>query len=261
MSDSGILLELEPSGVALVTLSNPAKRNALSQHMWRRLKEVFTDLAARREVRAVVLTGAEGHFCAGADISEFPEVRNTAEKGARYEREIDETTLAIMEIPKPTIASISGYCLGGGCALAMACDFRIADGSARFGIPAAKLGTLYNLVDLGNLHALVGISNAKRIMYTGEQFDAAEAKRIGFVDDVSEAPLAEAVRAFTAQLVENAPLSISGSKLSLNAIYRAEVEGKMREIEAAMASSLESADYHEGVKAFIEKRKPVFQGE
>jgi enoyl-CoA hydratase/carnithine racemase len=261
MSEERILLTRDDPALAVVTLNNPARRNALSLDMWRTLGRVFTELGSDRDLRVVVLTGAEGHFCAGADISEFPEVRDSAENGALYERQVDETVEAIMRAPKATIAAIAGYCMGGGCALAMACDFRVADASARFGIPAAKLGTLYNILDLTNLCALVGVANAKRIMYTGETFDAAEAKAMGFVDTLAKDDLTEAVAEFTAPITDKAPLTLAGSKLTLNALATGELEAKRGEIASATNSALESRDYREGVRAFMEKRKPVFKGE
>ena len=260
MSDSRILVDRKSDSVAVVTLNNPAKRNAVSLEMWRNLKSTFTELGHEPAVRVVVLRGAGGHFCAGADISEFPQVRATAEKGAQYERLVDEAIDAIMRIPKATVAAISGYCMGGGCALAMACDFRVADGSAQFGIPAAKLGTLYNVLDLENLYALVGVANAKRIMFTGETFDAAEAQRIGFVDAIGDSSLEQIVAEFTATMIDKSPLTIAGSKLTLNAVLRGDVEAKRGEISEATNAALESEDYHEGVRAFMEKRKPVFRG-
>lgn len=260
MIDSRILVNRSQPSTAVVTLNNPAKRNAVSRDMWLSLKDAFLELGQERDVRVVVLTGAEGHFCAGADISEFPEIRNTAEKGAQYEQLVDETIEAIMYIPKATVAAISGYCMGGGCALAMACDFRVAHSSARFGIPAAKLGTLYNAMDLKNLHALVGLGNAKRIMYTGEPFDAAEARRMGFVDALGEGAVEEAAREFTAPMADKAPLTIAGSKLTLNAIYQGGLTAKRAEIAKATETAMESEDYAEGVRAFMEKRKPIFRG-
>ncbi|MCZ6843218.1 MAG: enoyl-CoA hydratase-related protein [SAR324 cluster bacterium] len=260
MSDAPILVNRESPAMAVVTINNPARRNAVSLEMWRGLRQTFIELGGDADIRTIVLTGAAGHFCAGADISEFAEVRSTAEDGARYEREVDETTLAIMDAPKATIAAIEGYCMGGGCALAMACDFRLAAPSANFGIPAARLGTLYNILDLGNLHALVGLANAKRIMYTGEPFDAGEAYRMGFVDQVAQGALEDAVHAFTALLDHKAPLTIAGSKLTLNALSRGEIEAKRPEIERATDIAMESADYREGVRAFMEKRKPRFKG-
>ena len=260
MSDTQIQVERTQPSTAVVTLNNPAKRNAVSQAMWRELRQVYLELGNDQQLRVVVLTGAEGHFCAGADISEFAELRDSAEKGALYERLVDETIEAIMHIPKATVAAISGYCMGGGCALAMACDFRVAHSSARFGIPAAKLGTLYNIMDLENLHALVGLANAKRIMYTGEPFDAEQARHMGFVDALGEGPLEELVSAFTAPLTDKAPLTIAGSKLTLNAVYQGTLEQKRGEIDSATDTALESEDYREGVRAFMEKRKPRFRG-
>lgn len=260
MSDSRILVNRSDASVVVVALNNPAKRNAVSLEMWHSLKTAFIELGHEQAVRVVVLTGAGGHFCAGADISEFPQVRDTAEKGAQYERLVDETIDAIMHLPKATVAAISGYCMGGGCALAMACDFRVAHVSAQFGIPAAKLGTLYNVLDLENLYALVGVASAKRIMYTGEPFDAAEARRIGFVDALGDGSLEQTVAEFTAPMADKSPLTIAGSKLTLNAVLRGEVEAKRGEISSATDAAMESEDYREGVRAFMEKRKPIFKG-
>jgi enoyl-CoA hydratase/carnithine racemase len=260
MNDPSILVDRSQAATAVVTLNNPAKRNAVSQQMWRDLKDTYLALGAEQNVRVVVLMGAQGHFCAGADISEFAELRDTAEKGALYEQLVDETIEAIMHIPKATVAAVSGYCMGGGCALAMACDFRVAHSSARFGIPAAKLGTLYNVMDLENLLALVGLANAKRIMYTGEPFDAAQARQMGFVDALADGALAEAVDEFIAPMADKAPLTIAGSKLTLNAVGLGTLEAKRAEISRAIDAAMESEDYHEGIRAFLEKRKPVFRG-
>ena len=260
MNDPSILVDRSQAATAVVTLNNPAKRNAVSLQMWRDLKDTFLALGAEQNVRVVVLMGAQGHFCAGADISEFAELRDTAEKGALYEQLVDETIEAIMHIPKATVAAVAGYCMGGGCALAMACDFRVAHSSARFGIPAAKLGTLYNVMDLENLHALVGLANAKRIMYTGEPFDAAQARQMGFVDALADGALAEAVDEFTAPMADKAPLTIAGSKLTLNAVGLGAPKAKRTEISRAIDAAMESEDYHEGIRAFMEKRKPVFRG-
>src|SRR5262249_851575 len=141
-------------------------------------------------VRAVILTGAAGHFCAGADIGEFDSVRQDAKSGAAYTRAVESAADAILEMPKAVIAAIEGSCFGGGCGLAMDCDIRIAAKAARFAIPAAKLNIVYNIRDTRNLLALAGPGQAKRILFTGEPVDAETALRIGLVDElVNEAPL------------------------------------------------------------------------
>jgi enoyl-CoA hydratase/carnithine racemase len=142
----------------------------------------------------------------------------------------------------------------------MACDFRLADRSARFGIPAARLGIVYGVLDSRNLLALVGLANAKRILFTARRFDAAEAARIGFVDEVVDGALEEATRAFAATLAENAPISIAGAKLILTALVTGTAAERSAEIEAATERSTESQDYREGVQAFLEKRTPRFTG-
>ena len=254
-----IVTHVDASGVATLMLDRPARRNAVTLAMWRELERSFRAFADDPAVRVVVLTGAGGHFCAGADITEFADVRTGVEDGTAYERAVDGCTEALMALPKPSIAAIGGFCIGGGCGLAMACDFRIADATARFGIPAARLGIVYGPIDCRNLLQLVGLARAKEILFSARRFDATEALAMGFVDRVVD-DLGRDVGAFTAPLAENAPLSIAGAKLILHAVAAGETERRARDIDAALDRALASADYQEGVRAFAEKRRPSFTG-
>jgi enoyl-CoA hydratase/carnithine racemase len=245
-------------GIAVVTLNRPAKRNAVTLAMWTALRHLFDGFAAQPDVRGVVLTGAGGQFCAGADISEFATVRADAASGEAYEREADGAALAIQHLPKPTVAAIDGNCVGGGMALAMACDFRIAGPSARFGIPAARLGIVYGVLDCRNLANLVGTANAKRILFGGALFGRDEAVALGFADAAPDA--LAAAHAMLAPMAANAPLAIAGMKLALNAVADGTVDDKHAAIERTIARAMDSADYREGSRAFLEKRAPRFTG-
>jgi len=183
-----ILVSVEPSGLALVTLNRPAKRNAVSLAMWGRLGEIFSELGAREDVRAVILTGASGHFSAGADISEFSSLRADSQSGRAYEAANEGATLALRDCRKPTIAAVSGYGMGGGCALALACDLRVGDATTRMGIPAARLGVVYGELDCSLLYRQVGLANAKRVLYSGRAFDAPECAAIGLIDILRPQP-------------------------------------------------------------------------
>lgn len=255
--DTDILVARE-GAIALVTLNRPERRNALSLAMWRRLGEVFHGFAQERDLRAVILTGAGGHFCAGADIGEFGKVRSNAELGQEYERAVDECQGAIAALPKPTIAAIAGFCVGGGCGIALACDFRLAEADAKLAITAARLGIVYGLRETQLLYRAVGLSQAKRILFTGERIDAGEAARIGLIDRLTPGPALAAARELAATIAEGAPRSIAGAKGILNAL--ADGAADRRAIEGWLREALESEDYREGVRAFREKRKPRFTG-
>lgn len=251
----------EAEGVVTVTLNRPSKRNAVSLAQWRQLAETFVGLGQQESVRAVILTGAGGNFCAGADISEFATVRADATMGEAYEAVADGATRAVRDCARPTIAAVSGYAMGGGCGLALACDFRIGDASTRMGIPAARLGIVYGPLDCSLLLRQVGLADAKRVLYSGRAFGLAECSRMGLVDMVAEKGSAlEAARAFAADLASNAPLSIAGAKLVLEALASQTADARAGEIDAFIARAMDSADYREGAAAFTAKRAPRFVG-
>ena len=247
-------------GIAVVSLRRPEKRNALNLAMWRRLAETFEGLGARSDVRAVILHGAGGHFCAGADIAEFDEVRADVHSAREYDRITEKATLAISQWRGPTIAAISGYAIGGGCGLALACDFRVADETAKIGITAARLGIVYSLLDTRLLFRQVGLSGAKRILFAAERLSAEEAFRVGLIDfPLAKDALADAMQ-FAEKLMSNAPLTVAGSKQMLNSIAEGTSEAKREELERLVSAAYQSQDYREGRAAFAQKRRAEFRG-
>ena len=247
-------------GVATLVFNNPEKHNALSLEMWAGIREALVAFDADPEVRVIVLRGAGGKaFISGADISQFEERRSTASKAADYSAITDRAWLALAESPKPVIAAIEGFCIGGGLAVAMKADIRIATAGSVFGVPAARLGIAYPTGAIRDLVNLVGPSEAKWILFTGRQIDEATAHRIGIVNEVVEVgQLDEAVQALTGTLIGNAPLSLRASKATIDQIAGDRVDPK-RLAELA-TDCIESADFAEGRRAFMEKRKPRFAG-
>ncbi len=245
--------------ISVVTLNRPAKKNAVSLAMWRHLAKIFAELDEDASVRAVILTGRES-FSAGADISEFQTDRSDIAQTKRYEAAVGAALSAIHHLPKPVIAAVGGHCVGGGLALAQACDFRLAEPSAIFGVPAAKLGIVYGPEECRQLASIVGVTHTKRILLGGERFDAAQAVRIGFVELCPEGGSLAAAEQLARALAENAPLSMSGMKFILNAIGAGRVEAHSAEIDAKINKALVSEDYREAVIAFREKRKAAFKG-
>jgi enoyl-CoA hydratase/carnithine racemase len=258
MSSQDILVARK-SGVATVTLNRPEKRNAVRFAMWKELARLFGEFGDDGTVRAVILTGAGGHFSAGADISEFGDVRDNAAGAAEYEHAGDAAMMAIRDCPKPVIAHIQGVCVGGALGLALCCDFRIADETARLGIPAARLGIVYSALETQLLMAAAGAAGAKRVLMTGRIFTVAEAARLHLVDEIAT-DAASVVRDLAATLAANAPLSVAGAKYIINAIAGGLVAERGAEMSALVTMALDSADYLEGRRAFMEKRAPRFEG-
>lgn len=261
MSSDGEEIGLDvQDGVAVVTLSRPHKRNALNLASWRRLGTVFASLRDEHRARVAILTGADGHFCAGADISEFEAVRADADSGRVYERATEAATRAIRDFPGPTIAAISGYAMGGGCGLALACDFRVGDASAKMGIPAARLGIVYGALDCELLYRQVGLANAKRVLFAGRPFDTLECLAMRLLDVSSDGTALAGAHALAGEFAANAPLSLAGSKVILEAIAAGRAASAQTEIAALVEGSTASEDYREGRRAFLDKRKPNFVG-
>src|ERR1044072_4931176 len=181
----GKILQSVSDGVGVITFNNPEKRNAMSLEMWEGLGSALAELRDHPDVRVVILVGAgDKAFVSGADISQFEKTRHNAQASEEYSRRSEAQRALLANYPKPTIACIRGFCLGGGMQVAMLTDMRFAAENSQFGIPAAKLGIAYGYDGLRNLVSLVGPSWARLIMYTGMRIGSAEALRIGLVDRV-----------------------------------------------------------------------------
>jgi enoyl-CoA hydratase/carnithine racemase len=253
------ILVTKRNSVGVVSLNRPQVRNAMTLAMWRELAGIFSSLAKDESVRAVVLATSGKDFCVGADVSEFGLVRKDREQSAAYEVSVDECSAAIADLPKPVIAAVSGYCLGGGCHLALACDFRFADNTAKFGIPAANLSIVYGVKSVKRLLGLVGVANAKRILYSAERCDAARSQSIGLADEICDDALASAV-AFADALASKAPLSIAGAKYMLNGLSLGDGALDVAYAQRLIDQAADSDDFREGTRAFADKRTPQFRG-
>ncbi|NDG48995.1 MAG: enoyl-CoA hydratase [Rhodospirillales bacterium] len=258
-ADGKILASIK-DGVGTITFNQPEKRNAMSIPMWDGMAAALDAFEADPAVRCVVLEGAGGKaFVSGADISQFEKSRSDAEAQKEYGRLTGHGREKLTNFPKPVIAKIQGFCLGGGMGIAMSCDMRIVGEGSELGIPAARLGIAYGFDMVSALVSLVGPSNAHMILMSGDRFSAPEALRMGLINKLVPAEeLDAAVGKLTAQLAINAPLSLLANKRTVRAVQ--ERAPDMAAIDAASAACFDSADYAEGRRAFMEKRKPVFTG-
>jgi enoyl-CoA hydratase len=258
----GKILQSVSDGVGVITFNNPDKRNAMSLDMWEGLGHALIELRDDPEVRVVILAGAgDKAFVSGADISQFEKTRHNAEASEEYSKKSAAQRALLADYPKPIIASVRGFCLGGGMQVAMAADIRIASENSQFGIPAAKLGIAYGYDGLKHLVSLVGPSWARLLMFTGMRIDAAEALRIGLVDRVvPDAELWNATTEIARTISGNAPLAIKAAKITIAQVLKDPDQRDMAAIKAAGTACMDSEDFREGRRAFMEKRKPQFKG-
>ena len=256
------ILVHEDDAIATVVFNRPRLRNAISLAMWQELTRITEGLAKDDSVRAVVYRGAGTEaFAAGADISEFKENRKDRESAMRYNQQTAAAFGAIRQCPKPTVAMVYGYCMGGANAVAMACDLRFAANGARFGIPAAKLNIIYPADAVAQLVQLVGPSYAKDILYSARVVEAPEALAIGFIQRlVPAADLERVTYDYLRQVAANAPMSVRGSKATVQAIVDGLTDARRAHLQQLALEVFESEDYREGTRAFLEKRSPRFQG-
>jgi enoyl-CoA hydratase len=258
----GKMLAAKDGGIGFVTFNQPEKRNAMSVEMWQGLAEILDDFREDPAVRVVIMTGAGGKaFVSGADISQFEKRRANADAQEEYARLTSGGRTRLVDFPKPKIAAIQGFCLGGGLAIAMQADLRIASANSQFGIPAARLGIAYAFDGLRTLVQLVGPAHARMILYTGTRIGAEEAARIGLINKVVPEPsLTDTVLELARTIAGNAPLSIAANKLCIDNILKDPAERDLDTLARAARACLDSADYREGRTAFMEKRPPRFQG-
>jgi enoyl-CoA hydratase/carnithine racemase len=256
------LLVRQDGPIATVVFNRPRVRNAISLAMWQELGRVVQALAADDAVRALVFRGAgTTAFASGADISEFRENRKDTATALAYNVETETAYVAIRDCPKPTVAMVYGYCMGGAMAVAMACDLRFAAEGSAFGIPAARLSIVYPVDAVGQLVDLVGPAYAKDILFSARTVPDREALVIGFIQRlVPPAELEPMTYEYLRTVAGNAPLSVRGSKETVRACLAGLTAERRRALKDLALETYESEDYREGTRAFLEKRAPAFRG-
>jgi enoyl-CoA hydratase/carnithine racemase len=244
--------------VGLIAIANPARRNALTLAMWRALPGAVATLAAAPDVRVIMITGTGGDFSSGADITEFDSLWSTP--NSPYEAATIAAFAALRNARKPTLAAITGHCLGGAVGLAAACDIRFASTSATFSVPAARLGLAYPAESIADLVALIGPGRTRDLLFTGRTIDATPALAIGLIERLfADEDFEERVAAQVDVIAQLAPLTHAATKSAVAASLSPSDE-TLRTAADTVAACLTSEDYAEGRAAFAARRKPVFRG-
>jgi enoyl-CoA hydratase len=256
------MLSRKDGPIGSMIFNNPERHNATSLEMWQAADEILQDFANDPQIRVVVLSGAGGKaFVSGADISKFEDERATEEAIKHYNKTSDRMSTTLQNMPKPTIAMIQGWCIGGGVSVATTCDLRVCTEESKFGVPAAKLGLGYGIKGIRRLVNLVGPAAAKEIFFTARHYTAQEALRMGLVNQVVPAGELESyVRDYAATIAGNAPLTVNSVKRIVGEILKDPQDRDLELCDRLVAECFASQDYIEGRRAFMEKRKPNFIG-
>eukprot|EP01156_Anaeramoeba_ignava_P009762 Anaeramoba_ignava/a4691_21.p1 GENE.a4691_21~~a4691_21.p1 ORF type:complete len:261 (+),score=97.17 a4691_21:23-805(+) len=259
---SGSIGVIEEGLLSWMILQNSAHRNALTTKMWAQIPEVLDNLS-RKKNRVVILTG-EGKeaFGSGADISEFSKTRSNEAQSEKYQKLIHNAIESIKNFKAPIISLIRGYCLGGGCGLALSTDLRYATPNAVFGITPSKIGLGYSQEATEELISAVGFPNAKEILFTGNRYDSQKALKMGIINDIfDENSIENKVRKIADIISHNAPLSVQHAKITINELMKKDEKPNTKKIQKSFITCIKSEDYKEGILAFLEKRKADFKGE
>ena len=250
------------NGVGYITFNNPEKHNAVSIEMWDALETMLDSFRSNDRVRVIVLNGAGGKsFVSGADISKFDKERSSKEAVLSYNKRTQKVYENLESFPKPTIAMINGYCIGGGLNLAVCCDIRICSEKSKFAMPAAKLSLGYPFSSIKRLFDVMGPGMAKHFMFTADKISAAEALSGGLVQKlISEKDIETFVKDYALTISKNAPLTIKAMKQIGVEILKNPDERDLLICEQLASACFDSEDYKEGRKAFMEKRQANFKG-
>lgn len=263
MAASPKMLMEKEGPLGWIIFNQPEKRNAVSQEMWEMVPEMVRELEADNAIRVVILRGGgDQAFVAGADISQFKDRRRNMDDELEYRRISGRGSQSLAMLQKPLLAMIQGYCVGGGVSIAITCDLRIASDDARFGIPAARLGLGYHYHGIERLMHLIGPSNVLDIFFSARtDFSASEALGMGLVNHVvPRAELESFTRQYALRIAGNAPLTMRTAKATVGELLRPVDQRDLAKLDKMMAECFDSEDYQEGVRAFSEKRRPVFKG-
>jgi len=256
------MLARKDGAIAHMIFNNPHRHNAVSMEMWEAAESILSDFNADADIRVIVLSGAGGKaFVSGADISKFEDERASADAVKQYSETTARAYSNLYNSPKPTLAMIRGYCIGGGLGLAACCDIRFCTEGSRFGLPAAKLGLGYSLSSIKRLVDVVGIPAAKDICLSARRYDAKEAQAMGLVHGVlPDTALDAYVEEYAAKIAANAPLTVAAMKKIFVELAKSPGERDSDACQIAVDRCFSSEDYSEGRRAFMEKREPRFRG-